>query len=252
VNEERLARVGVIANRNLDSIARAAWKFYDGGSYGMNSYQKTAVVLYQLQHELGDDVMARVMRAYFQRWRFNHPGPQDFIDVVEEIADRDLDWFFDQLVFGTGSLDYAVEKVRSKRIRQGIGVFDTPDGQVTRTGDDDESDNDNDGGKRKIGKRYRNTVIIRNHGTVRYPVDILIQFKDGLKIRKRWDGEYPWVEFEDIRSSQIEQVIIDPDGHLVIDANRANNVWVKKPERRADVRWILHVMMMVQNLFLGL
>jgi hypothetical protein len=46
VNEERLARVGVIANRNVDSIAREAWKFYDGGSYSINSYRKTAAVLY--------------------------------------------------------------------------------------------------------------------------------------------------------------------------------------------------------------
>jgi hypothetical protein len=200
---------------------------------------------------LGDDVMARVMCVYFQRWCFNHPGPQDFIDAVEEIAERDLDWFFDQLVFGTGSLDFAVEKVRSKRIRPGIGVFDIPDGQVTRASDD-ESANENDQGKRGTGTRYRNTVVIRNHGTIQYPVDILIRFKNGLNVREKWDGAYPWVEFEEIRSSQIEHVIIDPDEHLVIDTNRANNAWVKKPERRADVRWMLHVMTMVQNLFLGL
>lgn len=252
VNEERLARVGVIANRNLDSIAREAWRFHDGRSYSMNSYQKTAAVLYQLQHELGDDMMARIMRTYFQRWHFNHPGPQDFIDVVEEIAGRDLDWFFDQLIFDTGSLDYAVEKVRSKRIRPGIGVFDTPEGRVTRTSDDNELDHNNDEEQKNTGKRYRNTVIIRNHGSVHYPVDILIRFKNGLNVREHWDGAYPWIEFEYVRSTEIEQVIIDPDEHLIIDTNRANNTWVKNPERPADVRWILHVMTLIQNLLLGL
>ncbi len=244
IDSRQFARIGVIRDDGLDNIAREAWTFYDSSSYAMNSYRKTAVVLYQLQHELGDNMMARVMRAYFQRWHFDHPGPRDFIDVAEEATGRDLDWFFDQLVFGTGSLDYAVDRVRFRRIRNGIGVFDTADGHITRTaGDDDSGDDDAD-------DRYRSTVRLRNHGSIRYPVDIQIRFEDGL-VRERWDGAYPWIEFEYVRSSEVKRVVIDPDQRLIIDTNHANNIWLKQPERRTDTRWMLHVLTLVQNLFQG-
>ena len=99
--------------------------------------------------------------------------------------------------------------------------------------------------------QYSHQITFRNHGTIRYPVEILIEFEDDDSVREQWNGSYPWIRFEYIRSSQVERVTIDPENRLLIDQNRANNTWVKELKQRADIRWILYIIVMVQNFFQG-
>lgn len=251
LSERQLMRLGPIVDRGRDQIVREAWKYYDFISYGVNSYPKAAAVLYQLQNEIGDDVMARVMRTYFQRWHFNHPGTQDFITIAEEISGRDLDRFFDQLVFGTGYLDYDVTEARSVRI-EATGVFDTPEGRVTHTSRELKQKRKKDKENEEKQALYRSTVTITNHGIIQYPVEILVQFKDGEEVREHWDSSYRWVRYEYERKSELDRVIIDPDERILIDLNQTNNSWIKDPELRADLRWILQCIFWIQNLFYGL
>ena len=60
-------------------------------------------------------VMARIMRAWFERYRYHHPTSRDFEKVVNEVSGQDMSWFFDQFVFGTDQLDYRVDSVSSPR-----------------------------------------------------------------------------------------------------------------------------------------
>jgi aminopeptidase N len=71
-------------------------------------YTKMANVLFMLEYTLGDSVFNESMLNYYNKWRFKHPGPADFFEVVEETADRDLNWFFDQWLNTVRKLDYAV------------------------------------------------------------------------------------------------------------------------------------------------
>ena len=61
--------------------------------------------------------MQRVMAAYFDRWKFRHPRPQDFFDVVNEVSGQDLTWFFDQVVRSSNTLRLrrAGDEERSRR-----------------------------------------------------------------------------------------------------------------------------------------
>ena len=117
----------------------------------------------------------------------------DFIEVAEEVSGRKLDWFFDQLLFGTGTLDYAVTEAFSERLGFEAGVFDTPEGRITRKKEEMEEqrerarESDDDPGP------YRTTVVIQNHGTIRYPVEILVRFTDASEVRETWDGDYRWL-----------------------------------------------------------
>ena len=164
------------------SISLVDWipiKFSRPSKYGGRWFTlKTASVLYQLETELGEEVMARVMRAYFQRWQFRHPDTRDFIEVAEEVSGRQLDWFFDQLLFGAGTLDYAVTQASSARLGFEAGVFDTPEGRITRERAamqerrEEAEESEDDRGP------YRTTVVIENHGTIQYPVDVLVRFTD--------------------------------------------------------------------------
>lgn len=71
-------RIFTLQGEFNDPILTPAWKFYDSTSYGLNSYPRTGLTLNTLERYLGEDVMARVMREYQQKWRYRHPASQDF------------------------------------------------------------------------------------------------------------------------------------------------------------------------------
>ena len=53
------------------------------------------------------------MQAYFEAWKFKHPGPQDLRYELERAADTDLSWFFEDVIQTTGVTDYALTRLRS-------------------------------------------------------------------------------------------------------------------------------------------
>lgn len=252
VSVARISRIGPMANRDTDQILREAWRFRNRVSYGLNSYMKTAAVLRQLQIELGDDVMARVMRTYFQRWKFRHPSSFDFFAVAEEVSGRDLDWFFERLVLSPGFVDYAVAEAHSTRTGYERGVFDGTgtDGRITIDKKAVAKKKKAEKGQDKDTAPHRTTVVVRNQGNIPYPVDILVSFTDGEEIREQWDGAYSWTRFTYERAARLERVVIDPDGKLVLDVNRANNSYVAEPKRGPIVKWGLKLLMVLQNVLL--
>lgn len=248
LDQRQYPRVGPILDRGQDRIWRRAWEFRSILSYFVNSYPKSASVLWQLETELGEDVMARVMRSYFQRWQFRHPDTRDFIEVAEEVSGRDLGWFFDQLLFGTGTLDYAVTEAESELLGFEAGVFDTPEGPTTLEKAEMEERREEAQQEENDPGPYRTTVVIENLGTVEYPVDVLVRFTDGSEVTERWDGTYRWVRFTYERDAPLDRVVVDPEERLLIDLNRANNSFVVEPVRRAELRWGLKLLMLIQNL----
>ncbi len=84
-------------------------------SYALNVYMRAATCLRTLENFIGKEAMLRVMRAFHTRFRFRHPTTRDFIATASEVSGRDLNWFFDELFFGTREWDYAVDPVTSPR-----------------------------------------------------------------------------------------------------------------------------------------
>jgi hypothetical protein len=249
LTQHQFARLGTIVDRGSDQLWRRAWEFRDISSYFSNSYSKAVSVLRQLQMELGDDVMARALRTYFERWQFRHPDTRDFIEVIEELSGRQLDWFFDRLVFYPGTVDYAVTEAVSERLGFEAGVFDTPEGPVTRAQKEmarKRSEADEIGNE--VGS-YRTTVVVTNQGNIEYPVEVLVRFTDGDEVRERWNGSYRWIRFTYEGHAKLERVVVDPDNRVIIDRNRTNNSFVVEPEQRADLRWALKLFLMIQNLW---
>jgi hypothetical protein len=91
-------------------------KAWDLTSYDVSAYAKPALALTTLQRILGDATMDRLMQTYFQRYSFAHPTTADFRAVAQEVSGQPLDWFFDGLVFGKGSLNYSTLAIDGKTI----------------------------------------------------------------------------------------------------------------------------------------
>jgi aminopeptidase N len=81
------------------------------GAYGTASYYKTATVLVALRGVLGRETFDRAFREYGRRWQYKHPTPYDFFDTVEDVAGRDLSWFWRTWFFETWKLDQAIDTV---------------------------------------------------------------------------------------------------------------------------------------------
>ncbi len=83
-----------------------------GGGYGQ-VYSKTAVMLKNLEYVLGKPLFDKVIKDYFERWKFCHPYPEDFRESVFLSTGIDMNWFFDQWIETTKTIDYKICGVKS-------------------------------------------------------------------------------------------------------------------------------------------
>nr|MBP6625514.1 M1 family metallopeptidase [Chitinophagaceae bacterium] len=77
-----------------------------------NVYHKTATMLYNLQYVLGDSLFQGAMKHYVAKWKFAHPYFEDFRQSIIEFTQQDLNWFFDQWLETTKSIDYGIVSIK--------------------------------------------------------------------------------------------------------------------------------------------
>ncbi len=77
-------------------------------SYNGNIYFKGAWVLHMFRHVLGDKQFDQILKTYCtdKRFRYKNVDTYNFINLCEAATGRELSWFFQQWVFGTGRPDY--------------------------------------------------------------------------------------------------------------------------------------------------
>ncbi len=85
-----------------------------GGGYGQ-VYTKTAAMLKNLEYVLGRSFFDKAMQHYFKQWKFCHPYPEDFRNSIIGFTGVDLNWFFDQWLETTKTVDYKIGKVKRKK-----------------------------------------------------------------------------------------------------------------------------------------
>jgi Peptidase family M1 domain len=235
------SRAGLRQGGKADVMARKAWTYRDGPSYGLNSYGKPALVLQTLEGLLGDETMVKVLRTYSRRFRFAHPTTEDFIATVAEVTGQDWRWFFDETFFSSNLCDYAVE-VKSEPARTPAGWFEGKDGKLEMKpparGTED----------RKDGPRESVVTVVRK-GEVRMPVELVVEFADGRTVSERWDGRDRWARFR-YEGAEVVAAAVDPARKIAIDVDPANNDWIsdRGPARRAATKWAARYLFWLQNL----
>jgi aminopeptidase N len=140
------------------------------------TYAKTSLWMHTLERHLGWPTMQKVMAAYFDRWKFRHPRPQDFFDVVNSVSGQDMTWFFDQVVRGSDTFDYAVQEMKNEPAGQG---------------------------------RTRVIVVAQRLGEATFPVDVVTTFADGQQTTEHWDGKERRVVYTYDRPSRATRVASD-------------------------------------------
>lgn len=204
-----------------DPVVTPSWGFHPG-SYNAIVYDKTDVALETLDRILGGEVLEEALRTYARRYRFAHPTSRDFFAVLESTAATarpglDLRPILDQLFYGQGTIDFAVESLESREAEEARGYIPTP-----RAGEAPLDRISPPPGERRAA-RFETEVIVRREGEVVLPVDVLVRFESGEEARERWDGRSTWKRFVYETSSRAEEAIVDPDHVYAMDLDTNNN-----------------------------
>jgi hypothetical protein len=224
VNDLDFQRLQVMAIDNTDQIVQNSWSFYTGSSYGANSYAKSGLVLCTLHNLLGKDEMLRVMRTYFERWKFKHPTTRDFITVVNEVTGKDFNGYFDQALYSNKILDYGIERLSSRPLPDSAGF----DYSLNRPAHKDSSVHKPD--KIKNAELFESIVYVRRLGPFVLPVEIEFQFENGAKVREAWDGQANWKKYRFVRKEKIKYATVDPDSKIPLDINLTNNSYTRESQ----------------------
>ncbi len=106
----------VQARNNLEQPMNLPATGYSDLNYGIILYNKAATAFNYLRASLGDSLFDAAMREYYQNWKFRHPHPNDLRTVFENVTDKDLTWFFDDLIGTTQRLDYKMARLENQKL----------------------------------------------------------------------------------------------------------------------------------------
>jgi hypothetical protein len=172
-------------------IMRWSNHHYNGFAYGIASYPKPASMLVSLRSLLGEETFNNALHEFIDRWKYKHPYPWDMFNTFEDVAGRDLDWFWRAWYYETWTLDQAVGNVSSQN-------------GTTR-------------------------IIIEDHGQALMPASVKITKSDGSTITRTIPVD-TWLEGATQAvitvDGEVTKVVIDPDKNYP-DTNRQNNSWQK-------------------------
>jgi len=181
----------------FDPIARSAYQFASERSYGGITYGQTACALLTLEGLMGEQTMRRVLRTWFERYRFTHPGGAEFLKTVEAVSGRDFGWYFNQAIYGTEVLDYEVSSATSWSSHW----YERSD----------------------AGGNYHSEVMIHRKGEFVMPVEIELKFEDGSHLREHWDGKDRWTRLSYDKRTRLVSAEVDPDHQVWLDVDFFNN-----------------------------
>lgn len=208
----------------LDRQSTPSWRYWPAAG-GALSYSKTALWLNTLERHLGWPTLQRIMSTFFTRYRFRHPKPQDFFDVVNEISGRDMTWFFDQVYRSSNVFDYEVAELRSVPVGAS-GFFDAKGEPAFAA-------------ERLTPGRFKTTVVVRRLGEAVFPVDVLVTFRNGERRREHWDGRDRWKMFTYERTAAAVSAEVDPERVLLLDVDYTNNSRTLDPRGgAAATKWM--------------
>lgn len=103
------------ARQALDQPCELHSERFTGINYGLVMYKKTARSMRALEDYVGTPIFDRVMKQYYELWKFKHPQPIDFRNHwTAAIKDKKINWFFDGLI-NSDENTYAVLRPSKKK-----------------------------------------------------------------------------------------------------------------------------------------
>jgi hypothetical protein len=154
-------------------------------NYGLMVYTKTALAFEYLQSYIGEEEFDSAMQNYYEQWKFKHPQPKDIQNSLEKSTNKNLDWFFKELINTNKKIDYSIAKVNT---------FD----------------------------KYAE-IKLKNKGGLAGPISISA-FKDTSIFKTKWIDGFTKVKTIKMDGSGLTKFVLDY-GHNIPEINRQNNFY---------------------------
>jgi hypothetical protein len=94
-------------------------EFRDPQVYGAMTYTKASLVFRMLHWLMGEERFRAALRRYYEENRLAHVREEDLRRAVNAESAEPLDWFFDQWIHSTATLDYRLGDVSVTRLDDG-------------------------------------------------------------------------------------------------------------------------------------
>ena len=164
-----------------------------GAGLGINQYGKPALAYLGMKDMLGDEQFTKCLHGFMERWHGKHPIPWDMFFSFNDIAGKNMNWYWNNWFFTTNYIDLAVKEV--------------------------------------VLKKKNAKITIQNIGGFAAPVDILVQYEDGTTEKKHqtaaiWEQNQRETTVKIDLSKPVKSIKLD--GHIWVDANEKDNVWTVK------------------------
>jgi len=158
-----------------EPVSTVSEHFRDFVIYQEMVYAKAQLFYEQLRYVVGDDVMRRILRVYFSRWKLKHVDEDALRGVAEAVSKQDLKWLFGEWLHATPLVDYRLRRVERHRLADG---------------------------------RWRTVVTIERRGDGRMPVEI--GERDTIYARATGEPATERIEFTTARKPG--RLVLDPRG----------------------------------------
>jgi len=185
-----------------EPLTTHADRFNTNAAFSIGSYTKGSMFLTQLNYIIGEENVKKVLKKYFNDFKFKHPTPNDIKRVAEKVSGIELGWFLNEWIETTHTIDYAIASVEDKTIT------------LARVG--------------KMPMPVDISVTYLDGTTEEFTIPLRMMYghkPTNNTILKDWAWAHPTYTFA--TSKEIKTVEIDPS-QLMADIDRSNNKFEKE------------------------
>ncbi|QHT58854.1 M1 family metallopeptidase [Paenibacillus lycopersici] len=203
-------------------LKQLSWSYQSNNHYAENVYIRAKLVLIGIEKQVGEATMRKIMRTYFQKFKFKHPSTADFQKVVESVTKTKWNDYFSHFVYGDAMSDYSVASIHVNPVKQ--------DGK----------------------QLFENVVLIKKSGGSVGPVTIMLHFADGTVMPKVWDGQDAHIQIKIVHSAKLLWAAVDPQNDNVLDNKHINNFMKADLDAKTRTRWSVGLSKLLETLFSSL
>ncbi len=106
----------IVKSGKDEPLTTQADRFHTNMAFSIGSYVKGQIFLSQLGYIIGENNLDKTLKKYFEDFKFKHPTPNDFKRIAEKVSGIQLDWYLNEWIETTHTIDYSVKSVSDKKI----------------------------------------------------------------------------------------------------------------------------------------
>ena len=170
-------------------------------AYSVSAYSKGSVFLAQLGYVVGPKTLKKILKRYFNEFKFKHPSPNDFKRVAEKVSDLELEWYLNDWTRTAEKIDYAITYTKGNAVLERKGLIPMPIELVVTFKDETKK------------HYYIPTDLMRG---------LKKELSSSFEILPSWGWASPFYSFP--LQKEVVKIEIDPSG-LLADVDLKNNIY---------------------------